>query len=73
MVVWSMIRLLLVFLLFYFIMYFCIQKEYFQQMQSTFPDNEAKFYKSLKNTYGIAQCKYQGMTPILTCSYDSKI
>jgi len=39
----------------------------------SFPYNEAKFYKSRQNTFGIPVCKYQGMTPILTCSYQSRV
>lgn len=44
-----------------------------KEKYESFPYNEAKFYKSKENTFGIPVCKYQGMTPILTCSYDSRV
>ena len=40
---------------------------------SVFPYNEARFIHSKEPQYGIPQCKYSGYTPILTCSYDSKV
>lgn len=33
-----------------------------------FPNDEVKLVK--RSNPGIPQCKYQGLTPILTCSYD---
>lgn len=38
-----------------------------------FPKNEAHLFHQKENKYGITQCKYQGMTPILTCSYESRV
>jgi hypothetical protein len=38
-----------------------------------FPENEANLFHQKENKYGIAQCKYQGITPILTCSYESRV
>lgn len=39
----------------------------------SFPESEAKYYDSKENTYGIPICIYKSYTPILTCSYDSKV
>jgi len=39
--------------------------------EPAFPEGEAKYYHKKENQFGIAQCKYTGETPILTCSYDS--
>jgi len=43
--------------------------EYFK----SFPESEAKYYHSEENTYGIPVCQYKSYTPILTCSYDSRV
>ena len=40
---------------------------------NSFPDSEAHIFHEKQDKYGIAQCTYSGYTPILTCSYDSKI
>jgi len=67
------LKLIIVFIILYFVLQLFISNEFYKYFNSSFPNNEAKFYKSLHKTYGISQCKYQGMTPILTCSYDSRI
>ena len=41
--------------------------------EKVFPENEAKYIIEKENQWGIPQCKYGGYTPILTCSYDSKV
>jgi hypothetical protein len=41
--------------------------------EPAFPEGEAKYYHKKENQFGIAQCKYTGETPILTCSYDSRV
>jgi hypothetical protein len=40
---------------------------------NSFPDSEAHIFHEKQDKYGIAQCTYGEYTPILTCSYDSKI
>jgi hypothetical protein len=36
--------------------------------ENYFPENEVKYVN--RSNPGIPYCKYQGLTPILTCSYD---
>ena len=38
-----------------------------------FPEDEAHIVHRKNPDAGISECKYQGMTPILTCSYKSKV
>jgi hypothetical protein len=38
-----------------------------------FPEDEAHIVHRKNPNAGISECKYQGMTPILTCSYKSKV
>lgn len=66
--------IILVFLIFIFIRAKSkklIQEKY--NNEKVFPENEAKYIIEKENQWGIPQCKYGGYTPILTCSYDSKV
>ena len=44
-----------------------------ESYQPAFPKGEVKYYHNKQNQFGIPQCTYGGYTPILTCSYDSKV
>ena len=69
----KIIILLLILTIIYYLLYININMKFQESFDKVFPENEAKFYRSLYKTYGISQCKYQGFTPILTCSYKSKV
>jgi len=43
------------------------------QGKNSFPNSEAHIFHQKQDKYGIAQCTYGGYTPILTCSYDSRV
>jgi len=43
------------------------------QGKNSFPNSEAHIFYQKQDKYGIAQCTYGGYTPILTCSYDSRV
>lgn len=58
-------------LLFLILIIVKISKENYSE--KPLPEGEAKYYYNKENQYGIPQCKYGGLTPILTCSYDSKV
>jgi hypothetical protein len=69
----KIILLILILAIIYYLLYISINIKFQESFDKVFPENEAKFYRSLYKTYGISQCKYQGFTPILTCSYNSKV
>lgn len=41
--------------------------------ESYFPDDEAHYVHRKNPAVAVADCRYQGMTPILTCAYQSKV
>lgn len=46
---------------------------YWDKKETFFPEDEVKYVHRKNPSVAIAECHYQGMTPILTCSYESKI
>jgi hypothetical protein len=46
---------------------------YWGRTEKFFPEDEAHIVHRINPNAGISECKYQGMTPILTCSYKSKV
>lgn len=46
---------------------------YWNSSEKYFPEDEVKYVHRNNPAVAIAECHYQGNTPILTCSYNSKI
>jgi cell division protein FtsN len=65
--------IILIFLIFIFIRSNSKKSTEKYNNEKVFPENEAKYIIEKENQWGIPQCKYGGYTPILTCSYDSKV
>lgn len=46
---------------------------YWNQQEKFFPEDEANYVHRRNPNIAVAECHYQGLTPILTCAYDSKV
>jgi hypothetical protein len=69
----NILNIILFIFIFYFMVCYLMFNYKFEMFSNNYSQDQKKFNQNLKKTYGIAQCKYKGYTPILTCSYDSKI
>jgi len=65
----NLLKLVLSIIILVFLILILTTKETFK----SFPESEAKYYKEKENSFGIPKCHYGKYTPILTCSYESRV
>lgn len=64
---------LLTSVVFFVLIIIFLSSVYWNNQEKYFPEDEAQYVHRRNPSVAIAECHYQGMTPILTCSYDSKV